>query len=225
MDYEGVLISKIVIQRMMRDIIEFNLPNVLFVQHIKEWKYISEFYRTHGDSPPPSQFEKLFPTFKLHLEDSPLSFFVEELRKRRTHNLLTDAMKEAAPLIKSKKPEDALEIFKKACLLADEETRPARDLNLSENPMLRLEQYHEIRENGGITGLPSLWPALDEVTLGFQPEELWMIVARGGIGKTWMETILARFHWGLGYKPLLISKEMAVMQIARRFDAVHAKLG
>jgi hypothetical protein len=224
MDFEAAFISKVLVEKRLKEVIDMNLQKELFVQYLKEWEFLSGFYRNHGDSPPVEQFERLYPDFDIKFIEAPVSFFVEELRKRRVHNLLTGSMKEAAPLLKNKDPIAALEIFKKSMLLAEIETRPARDVNLTENVDERLEEYHKLRDCGGIVGIPSPWPILDEATRGFQDEESWLIVARSSIGKTWFTTILARFHWWLGYVPLVVSKEMAVMQIAMRFDALHGRL-
>jgi replicative DNA helicase len=225
MDYESTLISRVILDKCMSEVAELYLQEELFIRYVDQWKYLVDFFRNHGASPPQEQFNKLYPEFVIESSDLPISFLVEELRKRRVHNISANAMKEMAPLLKSKDPLAAMEVMRQAVLQAEVETRPARDVNLCEDPLRRLAEYDKIQEVGGITGLPSPWPILDETTLGFHNEELIMIVARSGVGKTWLETILASHFWKLGYLPLLFTKEMSVKQIAQRFDAVHGSLG
>jgi len=224
MDYEVALITKLVLDRKMLDVVDFGLQPELFTTSKAEWKYVSEFFRNHGDSPPVEQFEKMFPDFEFDGGTAPLSFLVEELRNRRMYNLATTAMKDAAKQLKGKHPAKALEIFREMIMEAEMQARPSRDVNVAENPIARLQQYDKLVETGGMLGLPSPWPILDDVTMGFQPEELWMIVARGGVGKTWAEVVGARYHWLQGYTPLLFTKEMSVEQIIKRIDATHASV-
>jgi len=224
MDIEAAFISNIIRKNTIKDVIDENLPEELFLHRLDEWLFLKAFYSDHGNVPPLDYFKSKFPDFEIDPIDSETSFFIGELRKKYAHNLMTEAMKCAAPLLKSKDPFAALDVFKKVVLDIERETIESEDVNLTETVSERLDDYHKTKDKGGITGLPSLWYILDKATLGFGPGELWMIAARGSVGKTWFETILARYHWGIGYVPLLISEEMECKQIARRFDAVNAKV-
>jgi len=224
MDYEEALIAKIVLEKSIREVSEHNLQSELFLQCKKEWEYVVDFYRKHGESPPLDHFEKLFPDFDLTPSDAPMSFLIEELRNRLMYNLATAAMKEATEHLKQKDSGKAVDVFRSMVLKAELQTRPSKDVDLVENPLDRLKEYDERVEKGGLLGLPSPWPILDDVTLGFMAEELWMIVARGGVGKSWCEVVGSRFHWTMGIRSLLVTKEMAVRQIIQRFDAAHARI-
>lgn len=224
MDYEAAMIAKVVLEKKVLEAVDQGVKEELFLTHRLEWKYVMDFFRTHGAAPPQEEVVRRFPELILSNFDAPLSYLLEELQDRRVHGILAHAMKEAAPLLNKKEPQKALEIFRRAILTAEIETRSSKDVNVCEDPMRRLNEYQQIAECGGITGLPSPWPCLDDATLGFQPEELWMVVARGGIGKTWCEVVGSRFHWVMGYTPLLFSKEMSIGQMIKRFDAAHARI-
>ena len=224
MNYEAALISRIVLERKIQEVVDFNLQDELFVSCKDEWKFIRDFYRTHGDSPPGEHFEKMFPEFEVVNTQAPLSFLVEELRDRRMYNLAAQAMKVAAGQLKIRHPREAVDTFRKMIMEVEVQTRPAKDVNVAENPTERLKQYDEAVASEGLLGIPSPWAILDEKTMGFQDEELWMIVARGGIGKTWCEVVASRYQWAQGYRPLLFTKEMSVNQIIKRLDAAHARV-
>jgi hypothetical protein len=222
MDYEEVLISKVVLENKMTDAVNEGVSSDLFELCKREWNYLVGFFKKHGEGPPNDKFRAMFPKFVFQPIDPPFSFLIEELRDRQTYNIGVQAMRDAAKHFKDKNPTEGIEVFRKAVLEYDAKTRPSRDVNFTDNSLVRLSEYDEVARMGGITGLTSPWPSLDEVTLGFQPEELWMIVARSSVGKSWCEIVGARHHWANGIPTLLFSKEMAVEQFIRRLDAVHA---
>ncbi len=222
MDYEGALISKIVNEDQMTEVVNEGVMPDLFEMYQREWAYLVNFFKKYGKGPPISKFKAMFPEFVFESSDPPLSFLIEELRDRNTYNIGVQAMKDAAKCFKEKSPKEGIEVFRKAVLDYDARTRPSRDVNFTDNPLARLTEYNDVARMGGITGLTSPWPSLDEITLGFQPEELWMIAARSSVGKSWCEIVGARHHWANGIKTLLFSKEMAVEQFIKRLDAVHA---
>jgi len=224
MDYEAALISKVLMENRMEEVIDARVRPELFVAYSGLWSWLTKTYAEHGGAPPVDFVEKKFPGFEIQLIDSPMSFLIDELRKRRTHMLIAESMKLQADKLKDKDPMGALEEVRTVLLKADQETRPSRDVNLVDDPMARYDAYKELAASGGITGLPSIWPCLDEVTQGFHPEELIMFAGRGGVGKTWVEVVLARHLWSLGHRILLFTREMGVWQIIRRLDAVNAQL-
>lgn len=190
MDYEVALISRIILEEKSKEVMDFNLHDDLFTTSLEEWRYVRDFYRRHGSSPPQEHFEHRFPEFEIKTTTAPISHLVEELQDRRAYNLIAEAMKESAPLLKAKRPKAAMEVYRKMVLNAENQTRTSKDVNVSDEPLKRLEEYQKIVEAGGITGVTTPWPLLDSVTMGFQPGELWMVVARGGIGKCIRNTSL-----------------------------------
>lgn len=224
MDYEAALISKVVLERCMSDAIDQGVAADLFSYHKAPYEFVSGFWREHGASPPQEAFEQKFPDFELVTDSPPISYIVGELRRKMLHNVAATAMKEMAVHLKAKDPEKALVEMRKAVMASEIAIRSVEDLNLAQDPELRVRDYDRLVESGGVTGMPTMWPGFDEVTQGFHGGDLIVFVGKSGLGKTWVETILARWHWCYGKTPGLFTFEMGAKQIARRFDAVHAGL-
>ncbi len=74
----------------------------------------------------------------------------------------------------------------------------------------RLSAYH-IRAKAAQTnsplGLPLPWPSITRATQGFWG--IWYLLARPGMGKTWITLLVAVFLWQLGYNVFLVSMETA----------------
>jgi replicative DNA helicase len=77
---------------------------------------------------------------------------------------------------------------------------------------------------GGITGVPTGFGRLDQVTAGLQPTELIILAARPAMGKTSFALSLAQ-NCALGGFPVLVfSLEMSAMQLAERLLCSEAKV-
>jgi replicative DNA helicase len=81
------------------------------------------------------------------------------------------------------------------------------------------------RESKSITGVPTGFKKLDEITAGFQPENLIIVAARPGVGKTsWAMNVAS--HAALNHKiPVLIfSLEMSKHELIERLLAGEARI-
>jgi len=185
MDYEGALLSKILRDDVLGEVLDCRVKDELFVSHSEAWKYIIEVYSEHGGLPPVEMVENKFPQYAYSdHSDTPVTYLVDEMKKRHLHNLMTEGLRKQADLLKAKDPKAALEIMRDMIMQADEDLRPSHDVNLIEDQADRVKRYEEAAmADGGVTGIPSPWPCLDDVTQGFHPEDLIMIAGRGGIGK------------------------------------------
>jgi len=91
----------------------------------------------------------------------------------------------------------------------------------------RYDESHRDWEKPGVfwSRVEKVSPAGERKIYDLSVSETHSFVANGFIvHNTWCEVVLAVHCWRMGYKPLLFSREMAVSQIVRRADAVHAQL-
>jgi len=184
MDYEGALISKVLTDGAFPKVVDERVKNELFVSYPLLWSHIVDTFSKHGGVPPVEMVENSFPDFRIqNAADIPVSLLVDELRKRHVHNLITGSMREQADFLKGKDPYSALKLMRETVLKADIDTRPSFDLNFVEDIAERKDRYDEAASSSGITGIPSPWACLDELTQGFHSEDLIMIAGRGGTGK------------------------------------------
>jgi len=225
MDFEAILITKVLDKGDLSEVFDHRISDELFESYPEIWEFVKGIYAEHGGLPPKQYIEERFPSFVFQDSEAvPVSFLIDQLKKRHTHNLLASSLRRQAEFLKQKDPYGAVDDVRSTLMRLDIETRPSLDMNFSEDIDERVKRYEEAELAGGLTGIPTPWPVLDEATQGFQPEELIMIAGRGKTGKTFLMMHFARVNWENGYVPLVFSREMAVWQLARRLDAMHAGL-
>jgi hypothetical protein len=150
-------------------------------------------------------------------------FFLDEISKRRLFQLQRHGTKGVAEKLEAKDPAGAAEVWTEIHRKIQEEALTVRKveslLGLGKQLM---QDYRDAK--AGKRGIPTPWPSMDNMTLGWWPEDLILFVGRLGVGKTWSLVICAHRAWMAGHKVLVISTEMNKMQMARRFFALHLKL-
>jgi replicative DNA helicase len=91
---------------------------------------------------------------------------------------------------------------------------------------VELEKLHRLSKEGtALTGTPSGFKDLDELTGGFQPGNLIVIAARPGMGKSALATNIAE-NAAIAHRRAvaLFSLEMAETELAQRFIASQARI-
>lgn len=89
--------------------------------------------------------------------------------------------------------------------------------------------------DGGLLGLSSPWPSRDKASLGLQPGEVTVMLAKRKTGKSWLLLKWVEHIWkarkpdgeselGPGDCILVVSMEMPALQVYRRLFAIHQKL-
>jgi replicative DNA helicase len=227
-DIESEFFEHVIKHRVLDKAIDLQVKPELFSKHGRGrdvWEWLISFYRDYGTTPSRDALTKAHPHLDLEVGGGdPLPYLIRQLRDRHIHNLLHAGITDVAKAMKKKDPQEALAAWRQTLLEADQDATVSRDVDWTKRPEDRWEKYKKLQEVKGIDGLPTPWETLNMHTQGIHDEELWMIVARSSVGKTWAEVIMAHHIWAMGKSPLLISKEMSVYQILRRLDARHFRL-
>ena len=80
-------------------------------------------------------------------------------------------------------------------------------------------------ERRQITGVPTGFTRLDEITAGFQPENLVVVAARPGVGKTsWAINVATNAALNHGIPVLIFSLEMSKFELMERMLAGEARI-
>lgn len=84
------------------------------------------------------------------------------------------------------------------------------------------ENYLKAKE--GYTGIALPWPSLTRELMGLSGGDLMVIVARTGVGKTFVILLILLKCWRDGWKPLLVVTEMSTFKTAMRLFAMMLRL-
>jgi len=186
----------------------------------KAFSFIVEHKRTVGSVPHAS-------TLKTHtgLEVTdpvePIKYYAGELKERFCWYTERDAINLAqAELAEGNTATAILEAAVKEVTL--ERMRGDAIVGISDTAVRRL-RYADIKA-GKIGGISFPWLEFTAETLGLKANELMIIVARTGVGKTWYALQLASTAWLEGNKVLFISMEMHPNIIHARHDAIVSEV-
>lgn len=151
----------------------------------------------------------------------PVAFWGKEIRKRFLYNSLKDGLGLSIDKLEKRDPEGSLSDLRSLLFQLDNEV-PSEKI---ESVFSNVDQFREAYERSklGLIGLPSPWSGINDLTQGWQPEDLAVIAARPAQGKTWLLLQLAKWPWELGHRVLIGSTEMSKMALRRRFAALITK--
>lgn len=125
-------------------------------------------------------------------------------------------------------PSDTKEVIEQAESMLLSVT--SREVKSSYKPLtdFMVEAYKEAEEvcaAGGVTnGVPTGYPSLDKMLMGFREGQLIIIGARPAVGKTSFALNLALNAAAAGYTVGFFSLEMSGKEIAQRFICAHAQV-
>lgn len=194
------------------------------------WDFIDEYREEHGDVPPHGVIENEFDV-PVHapVEDDEDGVFVahtyvvNELFTRFQHRSLSyGIMRAHEALQEGEQAESVEEVLKLADHLRGAQTSQLQIHSLSDIAEDVLKFYDEIKS--GVTGVPFPWQIMTDMTLGMWPGTLTFFVARPGVGKTWTAILIAMNAWASGKKVLIVSPELARVELGERMVAKYGKL-
>lgn len=188
------------------------------------YSYVIKHVSQYGEMP---TADVLFGKLGIALDDpdGKLAFWTDEVANRRLYQVMNGGLKDIANKLEG--DGDPLGAFE----LMETLLRKLRDDNLGSSKVRHVSSaldeavdfYRRVK--AGETGILTPWATINDATLGFWPQDLVLIVARLGVGKTWMALLLAWHAWFvLGKKVLFGTTEVAQVSVGLRFIALHNKL-
>ena len=88
-----------------------------------------------------------------------------------------------------------------------------------------IQEIESLQNSAGLSGVPSGFPSIDKVTLGWQPSDLIILAARPSVGKTAFVLNIARNAAVDHNKPVaFFSLEMPAIQLAKRMMVTETGL-
>jgi replicative DNA helicase len=187
--------------------------------HRRVFRFFSEHLRDHGSAPSASLVADVC-RVSLDSIDAEDSFVVTEFMKRKMFRQVASALDQASGLLSANDPEGAFEEISGFVSGFESVTRdatPARVFDLGEGVIEFIEKI-----KGGYMGVELPWPTLTEITNGLWPGTATYMLARPGVGKTYVAVLSSRHHWRSGGTPLFISPEMHKMELAERFFVIES---
>lgn len=185
----------------------------------RAYSFVRAHVREHGAAPSYDLFRSRM-GFGLPEVRDPLSVFIELVRERHLWNMQVVFMQEFGEQVNQRKPMLAQECFEKFQRdLRTSRANPAVISSIFSAAEEVIQAYNDAK--AGKIGVPFPWPLMNKMTMGANPGDFIVFVARLGIGKTWALLMMAEHAWKNGYHVLFISPEMAKFRLAMRAFSLH----
>lgn len=185
-----------------------------------EYDFISSHYEKYGNVPDKATFINKFPAYKkdgLPVVQESDKYLVDTIREEYLFRQTVPVIQRAAKLLKT----DANAAYE-YWITASKDLQPNYQIDsvdLIADGENRVTYYLDKLENQGDWYFSTGFAELDAIIHGIQRfEELFVLFARLGQGKSWvLETIVAHI-WKMGFNVGYISPEMSPMSVGYRFD-------
>lgn len=156
-------------------------------------------------------------------DGTPPEFFLDQMIERKLFKRIQDGIAKVSANLEER---DAIAAYKtleeEIREIRKEQAVPSKVVNLLSLTPEVVALYERIK--AGERGVLTPWSSVNDMTLGFWPQDLVLFVARLGVGKTWMTILIAGHAWVSGKRVLFATTEMGMVKIASRWLASHLKI-
>ena len=202
------------------DIITRNeITDDYFNQYHDEWKFISDHKKEFGNIPDKETFLEKFPDFDILNVTETENYLVNKFREEHLYSITVPVLTKVSDLLQEDSNQ-AVEYFR--------EQLPTLKINTCNNcerindPTKRLEEYLNTSRDRDNAFVETGFKELDESIGGFHlGEELVVLFARTGQGKTWVLMKMLEHMWKMNKTIGLLEPEMTATKVGYRFDTVH----
>lgn len=228
---EQGMITELLASRNITTVVDNCITSNYFTGKYKRaFSFILDHQNQYGQIPTIETFQKKFKDIELATHKDVIGtgeniqYWCDEVRNKKKHNTIAENLDEVIDLLnEDKDTEGAYEVLKRTVLKVENELILSDRIKINENTNKRWEDYKKRQVSGGITGLPTGIDLFDKLTGGLNKGELTTFMAYTGVGKSWMQVIIAVEMAKAGYKVLFFTTEMSTNMVFRRIDAVWNK--
>jgi len=213
----------------LNPVMESKLNSSMFLEVAEKeaFEYILKHWKDYGKTPDTTTLAIKVRGFVAQKgkPKEPLDFFIEEMFNRELFNELTANHKDITEALKKRDPVEARKVMAATVESSMRIGRGDKEVTYREAYSAdalneRVARYERIKTLGGIDGIATPWPKLDDVTFGWHEKELILVAGRTGTGKTWILLLAAKAAWEDDKKVLFVTFEMADDVIGRRMDGL-----
>lgn len=187
------------------------------------YDWVKQFVREHRQLPSLDTIQEQ--GFQLpRRATEPPTHYVQELRKRKLFLHITDRIPEFRSAIEERRLDDAVQNLRDMLAGSNAILSPGTFDQITDLTDEVVEDYFTAKNSPGLRGVTLGYPTLDNLTLGAQPGDLVVIAGRTGMGKSWTLVKMAYEAWLSGHNLGLVSMEMTLLPIARRWIGLHSRI-
>lgn len=213
------IINKIIHTQDISIITKNGLTDEYFIGYESEINYILEHYNKYGNIPDKATFIDKFNDFEFVEVNEPDKYLLETLYEEHLYYKSVGVVQKVAELLKTNS-NDAVE-YLQSQLDNLKIANIAEGTDIIKQADERYKVYVDKQNIKNTWSIPSGFDELDQIINGWaKGEELIVIFARTGQGKSWLLVKTLSHAWQEGNRVGYISPEMSATRIGYRFDTV-----
>lgn len=213
------ILNKIIKSSDMSLIINHNLTKEMFSDYENEFEFIYDHFNRYGKVPDKETFLSEFPEFNILDVAETDKFLIEKLNEEYLYKLTVPVIQQTAELMKSNSQDAVDYLLQEIPNLVN--IQKTEGVDIIQNADIRYNEYLEKLEGKQVNYITTGFEELDSIFNGFaKGEELVVLFARIGQGKSWILNKMLSHSWQIGMNVGLISPEMSSSKIGYRFDTL-----
>jgi replicative DNA helicase len=214
------LINKVLADR-SDGILKLNgITKEYFIQYQEEYNWIENHKDDFGNIPDTESFLSQFPDFEIINVQESNEYLVSTFREEYLYSLSVPVITKLAELLQTDSYAAVDYLREKLPELTIPELRTGTDIISAANE--RLNEYKDVQEHREQRFIETGFKELDEVITGFHTgEELVVLFARTGQGKSWVLIKMLEHAWKMKKRVGLVEPEMSANKTGYRFDTVN----
>jgi replicative DNA helicase len=225
MNTEAELISAVCKNKDISTILADNSDD-LFVSHKDIWEGLKSYYYKFRAVPEAGILQDKFKDFEPVETKGETGYYLDKLKNEFVGNKLKTILLQAGSSLKEDAPSRVLGTMQSQLATLSRYTNNVKDLDITDLDSAE-RHYESVRTRslamGGSPGILTGFEAIDKAyPTGMAPGHLIVAIGWPGRGKTWFTSYLACKAWEQGFKPMIVSLEMAPENMR---DRIYTMLG
>ena len=213
------ILNKVIKTSSMNLIIDNNLTREMFLSYEDEFDFIMYHYEKYNKVPDKETFLSQFNEFDLLDVQETDKYLIDKLNEEWLYYKTVPVVQRVAELLKSNSDEAVEYLLTSLPSLTSIQHNEGTDI--IQNADNRLNVYKEKLNGKDMQYVTTGFEELDTIFKGFaKGEELVVLFARIGQGKSWILSKMLSHAWQIGLNVGMISPEMSATKIGYRFDTL-----
>jgi replicative DNA helicase len=225
MNTEAELLSAVCKNKDISTILADNSDD-LFVSHKDIWEGLKSYYYKFRAVPEVGILQDKFKDFEPVETKGETGYYLDKLKNEFVGNKLKTILMQAGSSLKEDAPSRVLGTMQSQLANLSRYTNNVKDLDITDLDSAE-RHYESVKTRslamGGSPGILTGFEAIDKAyPTGMAPGHLIVAIGWPGRGKTWFTSYLACKAWEQGFKPMIVSLEMAPENMR---DRIYTMLG
>src|SRR5690606_22207722 len=210
-------------------LIKNNIDPSFFISTSEIIEWIEEYAKLNKSLPTVETINDKFEDFEIIEELDAVPYLVDELRKTKIYTEFSPVLMESAKMMADGQVVEAINKIRTDIeAITRAYTGKIERYDWVKDAKARYKEYLKIHNQEGLSGISTGINKLDDLTGGWQEDDLTLIVGRSGEGKSLISAFFAYQAWwsfmkaNMNVPIIYISTEMPELEVAYRLDTMSA---